>query len=116
MKQERFNMKKTYQKGFALISVLLLATIIFFAGLFLTTAAERHHRQIMYQVKQTEAYYTSTAGFYDAITKLRSGQIAPPFPDNKYSYSITESGKPINITITGPDSEGKYRITAKANY
>ena len=97
--------------GFALVSVLLLATIIFFAGLFLTTAAERHYHSINYHVNKTEAYYRSMTGLYDAMTKLRAN---PPtsFP---YEYQVTENGKLIKVTIYDM-GDGTYRIRSESSY
>lgn len=100
-----------HNRGFALISVLLLSVIIFFAGLFLTTAAERHNYQINYQANQTEAYYRSMTGLYDAMTKMRA---APPqnFP---YTYTVTENGKSIQVTIIDMGN-GTYRMTARSTF
>lgn len=97
--------------GFALISVLLLAVIIFFAGLFLTTAAERHYYSINYHVRKTEAYYSSMTGLYDAMTKLRANPSAS-FP---YSYQVTENGRLIQVTIIDMGN-GSYRITASSSF
>ncbi|MCL5773165.1 MAG: hypothetical protein M1536_02135 [Firmicutes bacterium] len=104
-------------KGFALLTIMFLALILFFIELTLFAASETHHQVMDGQVYDTKAYYLSQAGFYDALTRLRTGSIYPlPAQPSQYTqYAISEGGKQINIAIYGVDGVN-YQIKTNVEY
>lgn len=89
---------------------MFLALILFFVELTLFATSETHHQVMDGQIYDTKAYYLSQAGFYDALTSLRTGTKTPPC-----SYSIVEDGKTINITISDAGG-GNYQIQTSVGY